>query len=119
MSAESDLRDTLVGYAPLVAVVPAARISIDAVTVGAARPYIAFSKQQRADDFGLDNNWLGAQSTIDIQCVGSSRANAIVVADLVRDALRLAGMPSERGSAGYDPENDLEVEIVTVEWFDV
>lgn len=119
MSAESELRDALIAHAPLLAVVPAARISIDAVTVSAARPYIAFSKQQRSDDFGLDNTWLAAQSTIDIQCVGSSRANAIVVADLVRDALRTAGMPSERGSAGYDAENDLEVEIVTVEWFDV
>lgn len=119
MSAESELRDALLAHAPLLAAVPAARISIDAVSATAARPYIAFSKQLRTDDFGLDNTWLAAQSTIDIQCVGSSRANAIAVAELVRDALRIAGMPSERGSAGYDAENDLEVEIVTVDWFDV
>ena len=119
MSAESELRDTLVGYAPLVAAVPAARISVDAVDVNAARPYIAFSKQLRTDDHGVDGTWLAAQSTIDIQCVGSSRSNAIAVAALVRDALRPAGMPAERGGAGYDAENDLEVEIVTVDWFDV
>lgn len=119
MSAESELRDALVAHAPLLAVVPAARISIDAVDVLASKPYIAFSKQLCTDDHGVDGTWLAAQSTIDIQCVGASRSNAITVAALVRDALRLAGMPSERGSAGYDAENDLEVEIVTVDWFDV
>lgn len=119
MSAESELRDALLAHAPLVAVVPSARISIDAVDIGASKPYIAFSKQLRTDDHGMNGTWLAGQSTIDIQCVGSSRANAIAVAGLVRDALIQAGMPSERGSAGYDAENDLEVEIVTVEWFDV
>lgn len=119
MSAESELRAVLLAHAPLTAAVPGARISIDAVMPTATRPYIAFSKQLRVDDNGLDNTLLGATSTIDIQCVGSSRANAIVVAGLVRDALRAGGMPSDRGSAGYDAENDLEVEIVTVDWFDV
>lgn len=119
MSAESELRAALLAHAPLLAAVPAARISIDAVDVSAARPYIAFSKQLRADDYALGGAWLATQSTIDIQCVGASRSNAIAVADLVRQALVLAGMPSERGSAGYDAENDLEVEIVTVDWFDV
>lgn len=119
MSAESELRDALVAHAPLIAVVPAARISIDAVLPTAAKPYIAFSKQQRGDELGLDGGLLAVQSTIDIQCVGSSRSNAIAVAELVRAALRAGGMPSDRGSAGYDADNDLEVEIVTVDWFDV
>ena len=103
MSAESEVRAVLIAHAPLLAAVPSARISIDAVMPTATRPYIAFSKQQVAEDSGI----------------GSSRANAIVVAGLVRDALRAGGMPSDRGSAGYDAENDLEVEIVTVDWFDV
>lgn len=119
MSAESELRAVLTGHAPLIAQVPATRISIDAVLPTVARPFVAFSKQQRSDELGLDGGLLAVQSTIDIQCVGSSRSNAIVVADLVRDALRAAGMPRDRGSAGYDAENDLEVEIVTVDWFDV
>ena len=119
MSAESELRAVLIAHAPLLAAVPATRISIDAVLPSATRPYIAFSKQQVTEDFGLDNTWLATQSTIDVQCVGASRANALVVAGLVRNALRAGGMPSDRGSAGYDAENDLEVEIVTVDWFDV
>lgn len=119
MSAESELRDALVAHAPLLAVVPANRISVDAVLPTATRPFIAFSKQQRVDELALDNTLLAVQSTIDVQCVGSSRSNAIAVAELVRAALRVGGMPSDRGSAGYDADNDLEVEIVTVDWFDV
>lgn len=118
MSAESELRAALVGYAPLLAQVPAARISVDAVPQGFTRPYIAFSKQGGQDELGLDNTLLAAVSTIDIQCIGTDRSNAIAVRDLVRTALQLAGMPSDRNSAGYDPENDLEAEIVTVDWFD-
>ena len=118
MSAERTARRAHRYHAPLIAQVPP-RISIDAVLPTVARPFVAFSKQQRSDELGLDGGLLAVQSTIDIQCVGSSRSNAIVVADLVRDALRAAGMPSDRGSAGYDAENDLEVEIVTVDWFDV
>jgi hypothetical protein len=99
VSAESEVRAALVAHAALIAVVPAARISADAVEQGLARPYIA--------------------STIDIQCIGSDRAEAIEVRDLVRDALSAAGLPSDRGSAGFDPDQGLEVEVVTVDWFDV
>ena len=74
MSAESELRAVLTGHAPLIAQVPATRISIDAVLPTVARPFIAFSKQQRSDELGLDGGLLAVQSTIDIQCVGSSRS---------------------------------------------
>lgn len=118
MSTESDIRDVLLDSAALLAVVPAARISIDAVQAGLRRPYIAFSKQGSTHEHGLDNTVLGAITTIDIQCVGTNRENAISVGALVRNALRTAGMPSDRGSAGYDAENDLEVEVVTVDWIE-
>lgn len=119
MSAESELRAALVAHAPLLAVVPAVRISVDAVAQDLAKPYITFVKQGYAAHLGLDNTLLADVSTVDIQCVGTDRPNAIVVRDLVRTALQLAGLPSDRGTAGYDPENDLEVEVVTVDWFDV
>lgn len=118
MSTESDLRDALLGSAPLLAVVPAARIRIDKVDAGFQRPYIVFSKQGSAEELGSDNTVLGAITTIDIQCIGTNRSNAISVGALVRNALRTAGIPSDRGSAGYDPENDLEVEVVTVDWIE-
>jgi hypothetical protein len=119
MSAESELRAALIASASLVAAVPAVRICVDAVPQDMPRPYIAFAKQSRVDDVGLDNTALAVTSTIDVQCIGTDRANAIAVADLVRTALAAAGMPSDRGGGAYDPENDLEVEVVTVDWFDV
>lgn len=119
MSAESEVRDALLAHAPLLAVVPAARISIDAVDSGLLRPYIAFSKLQRSTELALDNTNLGSSTQIDLLCVGTNRANAIDVAELVRTALATAQMPSDRGAAAYDAENDLEVEIVSVDWWDV
>ena len=43
MSAEAELQALLVANAALVALVPAARISIDAVDQGAAKPYIVLT----------------------------------------------------------------------------
>jgi hypothetical protein len=119
VSAESEVRDALVAHAALIAVVPAARISVDAVDQGGVRPYIAFASQGYSADLGLDNTLHATATTIDIQCIGSDRAEAIEVRDLVRAALSAAGLPSDRGSAGFDPEQGLEVEVVTVDWFDV
>lgn len=116
MSVESDLRAMLMAHAPLLAAVPASRISIDAVAQALPRPYIAFSKQGEQRELGLGNALLGQVTSVDIQCVGTSRADAIAVAALVRDALTAGGQPSESGSAGYDADNDLEVEVVSVSW---
>lgn len=124
MSAESELRAVLIGNAALLSALGSVggiaagdRISIDAVATGYPRPYVVFSKQSSTDELGSDNTLLAEQATIDIQCVGSSRSNAIFIRDAARTALRAAGVPSDRGSAGYDAENDLEVEVITVDWF--
>jgi hypothetical protein len=119
VSAESEVRDALVAHAPLIAVVPAASISVDGADQGIDRPYIAFASQGYSADLGLDNTLLGTATTLDILCVGETRADSIVIRDLVRDALLAAGLPSDRGNAGFDPELQLEVEVVTVDWFDV
>lgn len=116
MSAESELRAALVAHAPLLAVVPSARISINAVDPEADRPYIAFSKQGVQRDLGLDSTVLGTISTIDVQCIGVNQEQCIAVAALVLAALAAAGQPSRQGSAGYDPDNDLPAEVVTVDW---
>lgn len=124
MSAESDLRALLIGNAALLAglgtvsgITADKRICIDAVPQGFARPYIVFTKQSGEDELGTDNTLLAELATIDIQCVGTTRQNAIAVRDLVRAALRAAGVPSDRNAAGYDAENDLEVEVVTIDWY--
>ena len=118
MSAESSLRTALIGYAPLVAQVPAARISIDAVPQDAARPYIAFSTQAAEPTFGLSNALLGTVTSIDIQIVGRTRAEAITVRELVQAALLAASWPWVRTGAGYDAENDIEAEVVSVNWME-
>ena len=116
MSAEADLRALLLAHAPLLAAVPATRISIDAVDPDVVRPYIAFSKQAGTPAFGLNNTLLGNTDTFDLQCVGSDRANAIAVRELVMAALVAGGLGWVGASAAYDPDNDLEVEVVTVDW---
>lgn len=116
MSYEADLRAVLVADAALTAAVPAARIAIDQVEQGLARPYIAFSAQQGTPEFGLDNTLLADTLLIDIQCIGSTRANAIAVRELVKTALLAGGVPWSATSAGYDPDNDIEAEIVSVNW---
>ena len=122
MSAESDLRADLIADAALLAglgtvdgITAAKRICIDAVSQDFPRPYIVFSKQNTVDELGSDNTLLAELAIIDIQCVGTTRSNAISIRDLVRAALRAAGTPSDRGSAGFDAENGLEVEVVTVD----
>ena len=119
MSAESDIRAALVAYAPLVSVVPASRISIDAVDADAPRPYSAFSKAGRNRELGLDNSVLAESSTVDILCIGLNREQSSQIADLVFDALQVAARPSDRGGAAYDGDNDIELETVTVDWVTV
>ncbi|MBY0467607.1 MAG: DUF3168 domain-containing protein [Burkholderiaceae bacterium] len=117
MSAEAELRALLVANGALLGLVPAARISLDAVDQSAPRPYIVLSKQSATPDFGLDNTLFADQVTIDIQCVGTNRRSAIAVGDAVVAALQQAGEPHSARSAAYDADNDLEVEVVTVDWF--
>lgn len=121
MSVEADLRAALIAHAPLTAVVPAARICIDAVPEGTAMPYIAFSLQNHAPQFGGDNTLLGAIDSIDIQCIGGApdlqgRSTAIAVRDLVKAALLAAGHTWAGSTAAYDAELGIEAEVVTVEW---
>ena len=116
MSVESEIRAALVAYAPLLAVVPAARISVDALPESTPMPYIAFSKQGEQRELGLGGAVLGIQTTMDLQCVADTRSQAIAVADLVRAALAAVGQPSASGSGAYDPELQVEVEVVSTTW---
>lgn len=116
MSAEAELRTLLVTNAALLALVPAARISIDAVDQAAVRPYIVLSKQGSTPTFGLDNTLLAEAVDIDVQCVGTRRAQAITVREAVQTALLAGGRPWAGTSAGYDADNDIEAEVVSVNW---
>lgn len=117
MSAESELRAVLIADAALTALVPAARISIDTVMQGAARPYIAFSKQATQVLGGLNGSVHARRVSLDIQVVGSSRSNAIAVREQVEATLAAAGVPFEDNPAAYDPELDIEVEVLSLDWW--
>lgn len=116
MSAETDIRAALLAYAPLVAVVPTKRISLDMVTQGFPKPFIVLTKSGDVTTFGLNNSILGRVVTIDIQCVHTDRKSAIQVRELVESALLAASWPWSQITAGYDPDQGLEVEVVTVNW---
>lgn len=118
MSVESDIRAALTGYAPLVAVVPAARIALDLVEQDAPRPYIVLSKTRDDEDSGLDGTVFGIDYGFELQIVGATRAQAIAIKPLVRAALRAGDFPPDEGAAGYDGDNDLEVETVVVNHYE-
>jgi len=116
MSAETDLRAALIAYAPLIALVPAKRISLDMVTQGFPKPFIVLTKQRDEIVFGLNNSILGRVVSLDIQCVHTDRLHAIQLREQVEAALLAANWPWEQITAGYDPEAGLEVEVVSVNW---
>ena len=116
MTAESELRALLLDNQALIATVPAPRISVDSVAVEQPRPYIVFSVQSGEPTFGLGNDLLAENITIDIQCIGVTRRNAVVVRELVKQALLDGGVPWSGTSSGYDPDADIEAEVITVNW---
>lgn len=116
MSAESELRAVLIAHAPLVAAVPATRIAVDTADADSPKPFIVFSKESDTPQWGLDNTLVGRHVVLSVQVVGSSRSNAIEVRELVEEALMAEGIPWSGGNGGYDPEADIEAEVLTVEW---
>ncbi|RZI79483.1 MAG: DUF3168 domain-containing protein [Rubrivivax sp.] len=115
-SIEVDLRAALLASPTLVALV-SGRVCIDEVPEDAPRPYIVFAKQSGNVDRGLDGKVHHETARIDIQCVGESRSQGIQLADLVREALEAVDQPPDDFAAGYDPENDIEAEVVSVDWW--
>lgn len=118
MSVEKDIRDALTAHAPLLAVVPAASIALDLVEQHTSRPYIVLSKTRDDEDSGLDGTVFGIDYGFELQIVGTTRAQAIAIKPLVRAALRAGGFPPDEGGAGYDGDNDLEVETVTINHYE-
>lgn len=116
MSVETELRALLLANAPLLAIIPANRISVDTAAVEQPRPYIVFAVQSGEPVFGLDNSFLGETVTIDLQIVGSTRNNAVVIREAVKAALLAGGVPWSGTSSAFDPENGLEAEIINLQW---
>lgn len=116
MSAEVDLRAALLAWAPLVGLA-AGGVWIDEVDEEAPRPYVVFTKQSSRVERGLDGSIHSEATRFDVQCVGEGREQSLALADLVRQALEAVDQPPEDFAAGYDPENDIEAEVVSVDWW--
>jgi len=119
MSAESDFRTLLVGFAGLISLV-AQRVSENAVPQGTSLPYVAFTSRHE-----LTHNLLGEvmadQAVFTVQCWGRNAAEAAAVAAQV--ALAVQGADPARGAVvlstdgAYDPPADADAAILTVEWW--
>ena len=119
MSVASDFRAVLIGNAPLVALVPAARIAQNAVDGSGAYPAIVFLLTQEKVR-SVDNTLLAEQCQIEVQCWAETAAAADAVAAAVETALASTLTASVLGQASaFDPDTGYDGTILTVSWWDV
>jgi len=122
MSAEADLRVSLLAHAPLVALV-GDRVAQNGVELGVALPYVVFTAQH-APTMGLfDSTPLINQVTFSIECWSTYAVEADMVADAVLAALLAHAPPNAaatllaRGS-GFDGDLGLDATVLSVEWWE-
>lgn len=119
MSIASDFRAVLIANAPLVALVPAARIAQNAVDGAGAYPAIVFLLQQEKVR-SIDNVLLAEQCQIEVQCWADTAAAADTVAAAVETALASTLTASVLSQASaFDPDTGHDGTILTVSWWDV
>lgn len=118
MSAESDFRALLAGYAGLSALV-GTRIAQSAVPQSDAYPLVVFTSEH--DRTVMLDNTLGCDEVIfEVQCWAKSAADAQAVAAQVIAACATA--PAARtcavveSTSTFDPELQLDGVALTVEW---
>lgn len=119
MSAETDLRTLLAAAAGVTALVPAARIALNAAAEGSSYPLIVYAAQ-RTREHGLDNTLHAQGITYEVQCWAETPASAEAVADAVEAAISAttAYLTTARAS-GFDQDLLLDVVSLTVErWLD-
>lgn len=120
MTIESDFRATLIAHAPLVALVPAARIAQNAVDPGGTGAVVIFIATHNRI-LGLNNNLLGDQCQIEVQCWAETAVAADAVADAVVAAVATAPAASGACVTGrastFDPETGQDGTLLSVEWW--
>ena len=124
MSAETDLRADLLAHAPLSTLVGGATgVAFDKVPQNKTRPFVVLVRDEPLEEYTtLDGRLVAALLQFRAQCVGDTRAQAEEVADAVEAALRAStrepnGIPCSGRFAGADPDLDLELVNLTVEWW--
>lgn len=120
MSAESDFRTALAGYAGLTALV-GTRIALNAVEPDLALPYVVFTATHAADPVlladGIDTTQIScecwAKTGLEAQAVAAQVRAAVSAAEAATPSLA-AWVSGEAG--GYEPELGLDAQVLTVEW---
>lgn len=116
MSAESDFRAVLTGYANLTDLVPATRISQNAVDQDVDTPYIVFTAQHNPLH-GLDNSVHVTNVQFRVECWADDSLTADEVADEVVAALAADGVVAVARQSGHDPQVGLDATLLTVDWW--
>lgn len=123
MSIETDFRAALLAHAPLVSLVPAERITVNAAESGIGDPYIAF---QAAKDpqFGLGGEVQVEHATLTVQCWSRLSSTAAAVGDLVKAAIDAWAATSPLCQVAvieeqdtFDGELGLDGRVLTVDWW--
>jgi len=117
MSAETEFRAALVAHAPLLALVPAARIAQNAMTDGAGVPCIVYGST-RIPDFHLDNSVGAVNTQFTAQCWADTAAAASAVADAAEAALLAVGTVCTSRSTTYDEELGLDGLELIFDWWE-
>lgn len=119
MSAETDVRALLAGYAPLTALV-STRISQDVADEGAAYPLVVFTVRH-APIQAVDGTTVADQCTVSVESWAATASGAAAVADQVAAAFATA--PAARAvrvldrGTGHDAETGYDSDAITVEWW--
>lgn len=120
MSAQLDLLEALrsyVGFGQFWNGPDPLRIVMDEVDQKKLPPYVVINRDGGTTFRGLDGGQHGGVHRFAIQCVAIDRDQAVLMGDVVRAALELAGQPHDDDESGYDPELGTEVEVVRVDWW--
>lgn len=115
MSAETDLRALLAGYAGLTALV-GTRIAQNEMLQDVARPYLVWTVQH-TPEYGLDNTLHGDACVFAVECWGDTSLAADAAADQVVAALLSQGRVVTARASAYEPDMGLHATVVTAEWW--
>lgn len=118
MSAETDLRALLAADSAVAALVGTA-ISADRIEQGTARPFIVFTRTATVREKTLNGVVVGVLATLSVQCWADTRLKAEEVADAVQTVIEASFNTVANRDAGPDNDLDIEVAVLTVDWWEI
>lgn len=117
MSASTDLRTLLLAAAGVTALV-AQRVRLTRAEENDAMPYIAITRTDTEHDVGLDGSIGATKSVLQVECVANNRLQA----ESISDAVLAACVADQRFVSGPIAADELdrgiEIDVLTVDWWD-